>query len=116
MSSGRGIPAWAPGRVTAVAPAAAAARTASDAGTPAAKATASAPTKVSPAPTVSTALTRNAGNDVTSSGHSVLASESDAVRAHGDHGVARARGHEPGGGPARAGQAVHRLAEDGARF
>src|SRR5579863_2046342 len=59
ISAGPGMAVWAPGRVTAAAPAAAAALVASGAGTPAARATASAPTNVSPAPTVSTAWTGN---------------------------------------------------------
>ena len=49
------MPDWVPGRVAAVAPAAEAAVTASTGGTPAASATASAPTNVSPAPTESVA-------------------------------------------------------------
>src|SRR5690349_23569842 len=61
MSAGRGIPACVPGRVAAVAAAADAAVIASAGPTPAARDTASAPTNVSPAPTVSRACTAKAG-------------------------------------------------------
>src|SRR5215469_9373777 len=68
MSAGRGMPDWVPGLVTAAAPAAVAATTASAGVIPAARATARAPTNVSPAPTVSTARTRNPGTVAAPSG------------------------------------------------